>query len=132
MLEWTRSKGLKSFGPVSNIGNRQVLMDVIVDHFMNVMEIRQQGMFITTKTGTKCHHKTTKGWEILIQWKDGGTSCASLKDIKESYPVQVTQYQMKIQFCLQSICGAQHTKGGFHGDVGCTSVVLKYQRVSLR
>jgi hypothetical protein len=35
---------------------------------------------------------TTKGWKLLVGWKDGTTDWLPLKDLKESYPVQVTEY----------------------------------------
>ena len=37
-------------------------------------------------------HETTIGWELLAQWKDESTSWVSLKDLKESYPVQTAEY----------------------------------------
>ena len=54
--------------------------------------MKQQDAFIITKRGTKRRKETTKGWELLIRWKDGGTDWVALKDIKESYPVQVAEY----------------------------------------
>ena len=35
--------------------------------------------------------ETTKGWEILVQWKDGSTTWSKLKDMKDSYPVQLAE-----------------------------------------
>ena len=35
---------------------------------------------------------TTKGWEVLIKWKDQSTSWVPLSTIKESYPVQMAEY----------------------------------------
>ena len=42
--------------------------------------------------GGKCRKETTKGWEILLQGKDGPTTWESLKDVKECYPVQLSEY----------------------------------------
>ena len=47
---------------------------------------------LKTNTGTKRRKETTKGWELLIRWKDGGTDWIALKDAKESYPVKVAEY----------------------------------------
>ena len=80
------------FAPIDDEGNRQVLMDEIIGHRSNEQAVKQQDAFITTRTGTKRRRETTKGWELLIRWKDGGTDWIALKDIKESYPVQVTEY----------------------------------------
>ena len=80
------------FAQVDDEGNRQVLMDEIMGHRSNEHAVKQQDAFIATKTGTKRRRETTKGWELLVRWKDGGTDWIALKDIKESYPVQVAEY----------------------------------------
>jgi hypothetical protein len=36
--------------------------------------------------------KTTKGWHLCVEWKDGTTSWERLSDIKESNPVEVAEY----------------------------------------
>ena len=80
------------FAQIDGDGNRQVLMDEIIGHRSNEHAVKQQDAFIIIKTGTKRRKETTKGWELLIRWKDGGTDWVALKDIKESYPVQVAEY----------------------------------------
>ena len=80
------------FAQIDDDGNRQVLMDEIIGHRSNEHAVKQQGAFIVTKMGTKRRRETTKGWELLIWWKDGGTDWVALNDIKESYPVQVAEY----------------------------------------
>jgi hypothetical protein len=45
------------------------------------------------KNRVKRKHQTTQGWQLLCQWKDGSTNwVASLKDMKNSYHVQVAEY----------------------------------------
>jgi len=34
----------------------------------------------------------TKGWEILVQWKDGSTTWIKLKDMKNDHPMQTAEY----------------------------------------
>ena len=80
------------FAQIDEDRNRQVLMDEIIGHRSNKHAMKQQDAFIITKTGTKRRKETTKGWELLIRWKDGGTDWVALKDIKESYPVEVAEY----------------------------------------
>jgi hypothetical protein len=36
--------------------------------------------------------KTTKGWHLCVEWKDGTKSWERLVDIKESNPVDVAEY----------------------------------------
>ena len=38
--------------------------------------------------------KITKGWEILIHWKDGYTTWNTLKDVKDAYPIELAKYAM--------------------------------------
>jgi hypothetical protein len=45
-----------------------------------------------TANGRKLPKRTTKGWELLVEWKDGNTSWIPLKDIKETNPVKVAEY----------------------------------------
>ena len=35
---------------------------------------------------------TTKGWDILIKWKDGSTNWIPLSTAKQSYPIQIAEY----------------------------------------
>ena len=67
-------------------------MKEIIDYCTNGQEVKQQDAFIKMRTGTKRRRKTTKGWEILIKWKDDSTNWVALKDVKESYPVQVAEF----------------------------------------
>ena len=80
------------FVQVDNEGNRQVLMKEIINYHTNGQEVKHQDAFITTKTSTKRSRETTKGWEILFEWKDGSANCVALKDVKESYPVQLAEF----------------------------------------
>ena len=45
-----------------------------------------------SKTGRKSLRKTTKGWDFLCLWKDGSSTWAPLKDLKESNPVDIAEY----------------------------------------
>jgi hypothetical protein len=40
----------------------------------------------------KIPKKTTQGWQLLVEWKEGGSDWITLKDLKESYPVEVAEY----------------------------------------
>ena len=97
------------FAQIDGDGNRQVLMNEIIGHRSNEHAVKQQDAFIVTKTGTKRRKETTKGWELLIRWKDGRTDWVALKDVKESYPVQVVEYAV-----LACISEEQRLLGGHH------------------
>ena len=80
------------FAQVDDEGNWQVLMKEIIDYCTNRQEVKQQDAFITTMTGTKRRRESTRGWEIFIEWKDGSMNWVALKDVEESYPVQVAKF----------------------------------------
>ena len=67
-------------------------MKEIIYYRTNGQEVQQQDAFITMRTGTKRRRETKKGWEILIEWKDGSANWVALKDVKKSYPVQVAEF----------------------------------------
>ena len=48
--------------------------------------------YVTTKRGVRKLRKTTTSWEFLIEWNDGSRSWMSLKVLKESDPIEVTEY----------------------------------------
>ena len=60
------------------------LMDLIMDHQRDPSQaIPMEDKYITTKSGQKRLRKTTKGWKLLIKWKDKSKAWINLEDIKE-------------------------------------------------
>ena len=80
------------FAQVDDEGHRFVLLDCIVDHRVDGTELRKENAFIQSSNGGRRRKETTKGWDILLQWKDGSTTWEKLKDVKNSYPVQLAEY----------------------------------------
>jgi hypothetical protein len=80
------------YAQVDEEGNRHVLFEEIIDHRTTGKEVKQQDAFVTASNGTRRRRETTQGWEILVRWKDASTSWIALKDLKESYPVQLAEY----------------------------------------
>ena len=89
------------FAQVDQNGNREVRLDEITEYRTTSQELKQQDAFITTRTGTERRHKATIRWELLVQWKDGSTNWIALKDLKESYPVQVTEYSVGARISME-------------------------------
>jgi len=42
--------------------------------------------------GRASKRRNTFGWRICCQWKDGSTTWESLKDLKESHPLEMAEY----------------------------------------
>ena len=69
------------------------LMEAIVDHQRDEAKaLQHQDKYVLTKNGWHHIRKTTKGWELLIKWKDKSESWIKLADMTESHPVEVAEY----------------------------------------
>ena len=80
------------FAQVDEEGRRFMLMDEIIDHRKTEDAVSHQDAMFTDKNGRQHQRKTTKGWDLLISWKDGSTNWVKLKDVKEDFPTQVADY----------------------------------------
>ena len=83
------------FAQVDGEGHQQMLLHDIIDHKHNSTAIQEKYAFIITKYGTKQRRKTTRGWQLCIEWKDGSTDWVQLKDIKHAYPVEIAEYAIR-------------------------------------
>ena len=70
-------------------------LDEILDYRMTNEAVPKHQGWITTHTGTKCRTITTKGWDILVQWKDGLMDWNTLKDLKNTYPVEFAKFAVQ-------------------------------------
>jgi hypothetical protein len=72
-------------------GNQYLLMNHIVDHKKEENAVPKKDAFIWIR-GRKYPRKTTKGWKLCVEWKDGTTSWVPLSTLKESNPVEIAEY----------------------------------------
>ncbi|KAI2506538.1 Reverse transcriptase (RNA-dependent DNA polymerase) [Fragilaria crotonensis] len=54
--------------------------------------LRTDNGYVTTKRGRRVPKKTTKGWKILCQWKDGSTDWVDMRYVKDSNPIELAEY----------------------------------------
>ena len=80
------------YSQVDSNGHHTLLLKEITDHRKSNTAIHIDDKFIISKTGRKSLRKTTKGWDFLCLWKDGSSTWAPLKDLKESNPVDIAEY----------------------------------------
>ena len=80
------------FSQVDQYGQRFVLFNAIIDSRTDGTKIKEEDSFIHMSNGNKRRRETTKGWEFCIQWKDGRYTWNQVKDVKESFPVQLVEY----------------------------------------
>jgi hypothetical protein len=82
---------------VDNEGKHFVLLHEITDHRKTKDAVSKEDGFIVMPNGRKTPKRTTKGWELLVEWKDGTTTWVPLKDIKDTNPVEVAEYAITNQ-----------------------------------
>jgi hypothetical protein len=72
-------------------GNQFLLLNAIVGHKSDDTAVKRVDMYV--QHGYNKHlQKTTKGWKLCVEWKDGTTTWVCLADVKESNPVEVAKY----------------------------------------
>jgi hypothetical protein len=67
------------------------LFDSFVDYKSNWKAVTTDNQRII-HNGHNSLCRSTVGWHLCVQWKDGSTSWQSLKDLKEAYPVAIAEY----------------------------------------
>jgi len=80
------------YSQLDSEGHRFVLLEDIIDYDKNEDAVPYENRFIISNNGNIHKRRTTKGWSLCVMWKDGSTSWESLKDLKESFPIQVAEY----------------------------------------
>ena len=80
------------FAQVEPDGTRQLVLDEVIDARVTREAIKKNDPSITAASNRGHPFPTTKGWELLIRWKDGSETWSPLKDLKDSYPVQIAEF----------------------------------------
>jgi hypothetical protein len=75
-------------------GRFYALLSEIINHKSDGSAVQKDDGFETTKDGQMRSQYTTKGWKLLVSWKDDSTSWVPLKDLKDSFPVETAEYAM--------------------------------------
>ena len=75
------------YSQVDSEGKQYRYFVAIINHRKNTKAVDKVDQFRT-------HYgkKTTTGWNLEVEWKDGTTSWLPLKEIKETNPVEVANY----------------------------------------
>jgi hypothetical protein len=69
-----------------------MLLSEIIDHPVSREAIlKSQGTYVSSY-GVNPRKETRHGWELLIEWRDGSSDWVSLKDLKDSYLVELAMY----------------------------------------
>jgi hypothetical protein len=77
------------YAQVDAEGRAYSLLDQIIEHKSDGNALSKDDAYLP---GTRQLRRTTKGWKLLVNWKDGSQNWLDLKDVKESFPVQLAEY----------------------------------------
>jgi len=72
-------------------GRQHLLMESIVDYRTTGAAVERADMYIQAGSNRQLK-KTTAGWELCVEWKDGSTSWMKLGELKQSYPIEVAEF----------------------------------------
>jgi hypothetical protein len=76
-------------------GNQYMLLRAIIDHKQDETAVNQDEQWVTVN-GRQHMVKTTKGWKLCVEFKDGSTSWVRLAELKESFPVETAEYAVAV------------------------------------
>ena len=82
------------YAQIDSEGNQYQLLSKIMDHKSDKSAIPIENGFTVSRNGNRVPKTTTRGWSLLVSWKDGSSDWMSLKELKDSYPVQIAEYAM--------------------------------------
>ena len=80
------------YSQVDQEGRSYAILNEIVDHRKDGRAISADDGYFTCQNGRKLPKRTTVGWDLQVEWRDGSTTWIPLKDLKESNPVEVGEY----------------------------------------
>ena len=76
-------------------GNQYMLLRAIIDHQRDETAVTHENQWVTVN-GRQHRVKTTKGWKLCVEFKDGSTSWIRLAEMKESFPVDTAEYAVAV------------------------------------
>ena len=82
------------FAQVNDEGREHPIMKDIVDHKKYHTAILISEGKSHSYNGIESPKVTTRGWKVLVEWRDVQTSWIDLKDLKESKPIEVAEYSV--------------------------------------
>ena len=80
------------YSQVNEEGNSHVMLNEIIDHHKNKAAVSHDDVYVPSRSGCISQRHMTKGWEMNVLWKDGMSDWVSLRDMKESFPIQTAEY----------------------------------------
>ena len=80
------------YSRLDNEGKRYLVIKEIVGHRKDGDAVPQEEGYQYSSNGNKHPKRTTKGWEIAVECRDGTQIWIPLKDAKNGYPLELAEY----------------------------------------
>jgi hypothetical protein len=77
------------YAQIASKGNQYQLLSKITDHRSDHLAIQISDSFTTSCKGNRVPQTTTRGRSLLVSWKDGSSDWSPVKDLDDSYPIQI-------------------------------------------
>ena len=82
---------------VDSDGHRQCLLDEIIDHRNDATALSAGTNMYHDINGIPQQKYTTIGHQVCAQWEDGSSNWVALKDMKNSYPIELAEYATRVK-----------------------------------
>ena len=80
------------FAQVDDEGRQMLLLKEICDFKKDGHAVPKEEAEILNSQGRKRYRRTTAGWKLLVEWKDGSQDWIPLKELKNSNPVETAEF----------------------------------------
>jgi hypothetical protein len=70
-------------------GNMFLVLQEISNHRSGDDVTQIDNGFVFSNNGNHAPKRTTRGWDLLVEWKDGASDWVPLRDLKDSNPVEL-------------------------------------------
>ena len=85
------------YSQLDDEGREHLKFKDIIDHRKDDSALTMENGFIQLKNGHKKCKPTTRGWQVLVEWKDDSTTWMNIKDVKEASPIELAEYAIANQ-----------------------------------
>ena len=75
-------------------GHHYQVLTEVTDHKNDDSAIAKVDGLIKSSSGNLYQKRMTRGWKLLVEWKDGSVDWVPLKYLKQSNPVDLAEYSM--------------------------------------
>ena len=83
------------FAQVDQEVRKKNLINMIINVNKTDEDLKDKDAFDISSNGTKRRKATTNGWKVSIQWKGRSTTWNTLKDVKYSFPIELSEYSVE-------------------------------------